>query len=75
MDDTCHDNGCSVSLIISNKGVTYKHNIGRAGSLLIVGFQSIIILSNFVVNFYKSHFKGYVRKGVVKGSASLDSTI
>ena len=52
MDGTCHDNGCSVSLTISNEGVTYKHNIGRAGSLLhvIVGFQSIIILSNFAAN-------------------------
>ena len=76
MDGTCHDNGCSVSVIISNEGVTYKrNNIGRAESLLIVGFQSIIILPNFAANFYKFHFKDYVREGVVKGGASLESTI
>ena len=75
MDGTCHDNGCPVSLTISNEGVTYKRNIGRAGSLLIVGFQSIIILSNFAANFYKFLCKDYVREGVVKSGASLESTI
>ena len=39
--------------------------------LVIVGFQSINILSHFAANFYKSfHF----REGVVTGGASLESS-